>query len=131
MHCGRRATSKGHKSAEELWWNRSTKRNFVDGERWSSNVFARPLWFGEINIFYGASRLLLFDEPASAVDPEFVGDVLDLMRTLAADGLTMIVVTHEIGCERGAADSVVFRDQGVVVESAPRKHPEQPPEPAN
>ncbi len=64
-------------------------------------------------------KLLLFDEPTSALDPELVGDVLDVMRTLAADGMTMIVVTHEIGFARGAADSVVFMDGGVVVESGP------------
>ena len=62
-------------------------------------------------------QLLLFDEPTSALDPELVGDVLDVMRTLAADGMTMIVVTHEIGFARGAGDSVVFMDGGVVVES--------------
>ena len=64
-------------------------------------------------------KLLLFDEPTSALDPELVGDVLDVMRTLAADGMTMIVVTHEIGFARGAADQVVFMDDGVVVESGP------------
>lgn len=64
-------------------------------------------------------KLLLFDEPTSALDPELVGDVLDVMRALAADGMTMIVVTHEIGFARGAADSVVFMDGGVVVESGP------------
>ncbi|GAA4361873.1 amino acid ABC transporter ATP-binding protein [Paeniglutamicibacter cryotolerans] len=62
-------------------------------------------------------QLLLFDEPTSALDPELVGDVLDVMRTLAAEGMTMIVVTHEIGFARSAADSVVFMDGGVVVES--------------
>ncbi|MGY3378733.1 polar amino acid transport system ATP-binding protein [Arthrobacter sp. TE12231] len=62
-------------------------------------------------------QLLLFDEPTSALDPELVGDVLDVMRTLASDGMTMIVVTHEIGFARSAADNVVFMDGGVVVES--------------
>ena len=62
-------------------------------------------------------KLLLFDEPTSALDPELVGDVLDVMRTLASDGMTMIVVTHEIGFARGAADEVVFMDGGLVVES--------------
>ena len=64
-------------------------------------------------------KLLLFDEPTSALDPELVGDVLDVMKQLAADGMTMVVVTHEIGFARGAADEVVFMDQGVVVESGP------------
>ncbi len=67
-------------------------------------------------------KLMLFDEPTSALDPELVGDVLDVMRELARDGMTMIVVTHEIGFARGVADQVVFMDGGVVVEAGP---PEQ------
>jgi polar amino acid transport system ATP-binding protein len=62
-------------------------------------------------------KLMLFDEPTSALDPELVGDVLDVMRDLAKSGMTMIVVTHEIGFAREVADTVVFMDQGVVVES--------------
>jgi polar amino acid transport system ATP-binding protein len=62
-------------------------------------------------------KLMLFDEPTSALDPELVGDVLDAMRQLAHDGMTMIVVTHEIGFAREVADTVVFMDDGVVVES--------------
>ncbi len=62
-------------------------------------------------------KLMLFDEPTSALDPELVGDVLDAMRQLARDGMTMIVVTHEMGFAREVADSVVFMDDGVVVES--------------
>lgn len=61
-------------------------------------------------------RLMLFDEPTSALDPELVGEVLATMRTLAEKGLTMIVVTHEIGFAREVADRVVFMDGGVVVE---------------
>ena len=64
-------------------------------------------------------KLMLFDEPTSALDPELVGDVLDAMRQLARDGMTMIVVTHEIGFAREVADEVVFMDEGVVVESGP------------
>ena len=64
-------------------------------------------------------RLMLFDEPTSALDPELVSDVLDVMRDLAASGMTMIVVTHEIGFAREVADTVVFMDQGVVVEQGP------------
>ena len=60
--------------------------------------------------------MLLFDEPTSALDPELVGDVLDVMRKLAESGMTMIVVTHEIGFAREVADRVVFMDEGVVVE---------------
>ncbi len=62
-------------------------------------------------------KLMLFDEPTSALDPELVGDVLDAMRRLAGGGMTMIVVTHEIGFAREVADSAVFMDAGVVVES--------------
>jgi polar amino acid transport system ATP-binding protein len=62
-------------------------------------------------------KLMLFDEPTSALDPELVGDVLDVMRQLASQGMTMIVVTHEMGFARGVADTVVFMDAGVVVES--------------
>jgi polar amino acid transport system ATP-binding protein len=67
-------------------------------------------------------KLMLFDEPTSALDPELVGEVLDVMRGLAADGMTMIVVTHEIGFAREVADTMVFIDEGLVVESGP---PEQ------
>lgn len=62
-------------------------------------------------------KLMLFDEPTSALDPELVGDVLDVMRQLARSGMTMIVVTHEIGFAREVADQVVFMDEGVVVET--------------
>lgn len=61
-------------------------------------------------------KLMLFDEPTSALDPELVGDVLDVMRKLAESGMTMIVVTHEVGFAREVADRVVFMDGGVVVE---------------
>ena len=61
-------------------------------------------------------RLMLFDEPTSALDPELVGEVLDVMKGLAQDGMTMIVVTHEIGFAREVCDRVVFMDGGVIVE---------------
>jgi polar amino acid transport system ATP-binding protein len=64
-------------------------------------------------------KLMLFDEPTSALDPELVGEVLQAMQQLARDGMTMIVVTHEIGFAREVADTVVFMDGGVVVESGP------------
>jgi polar amino acid transport system ATP-binding protein len=64
-------------------------------------------------------KLMLFDEPTSALDPELVGDVLGVMRTLADDGMTMVVVTHEMGFAREVADGVVFMDGGVIVESGP------------
>lgn len=62
-------------------------------------------------------KLMLFDEPTSALDPELVGEVLNVMRDLAKEGMTMIVVTHEMGFAREVADTVVFMDQGVVVEA--------------
>jgi polar amino acid transport system ATP-binding protein len=64
-------------------------------------------------------KLMLFDEPTSALDPELVGEVLAVMRELAREGMTMMVVTHEIGFAREAADAVVFMADGVVVESGP------------
>jgi polar amino acid transport system ATP-binding protein len=64
-------------------------------------------------------KLMLFDEPTSALDPELVGEVLDVMRQLAKDGMTMIVVTHEMGFAREVGDTAVFIDGGVVVESGP------------
>jgi len=62
-------------------------------------------------------KLMLFDEPTSALDPELVGEVLDVMKELASTGMTMIVVTHEMGFAREVADSLIFMDGGVVVES--------------
>ena len=62
-------------------------------------------------------KLMLFDEPTSALDPELVGEVLDVMKALAKSGMTMIVVTHEMGFAREVGDSLVFMDEGVVVES--------------
>lgn len=65
--------------------------------------------------------LMLFDEPTSALDPELVGDVLDVMKGLASEGMTMLVVTHEIGFAREVADQVVFMDGGVIVEAGAPK----------
>ncbi len=67
-------------------------------------------------------KLMLFDEPTSALDPELVGDVLDVMRDLAESGMTMIVVTHEMGFAREVGDALVFMDDGVVVETG---HPRE------
>jgi polar amino acid transport system ATP-binding protein len=64
-------------------------------------------------------ELMLFDEPTSALDPELVGDVLNVMKDLARDGMTMMVVTHEIGFAREVGDTLTFMDGGVVVESGP------------
>jgi polar amino acid transport system ATP-binding protein len=63
--------------------------------------------------------LMLFDEPTSALDPELVGDVLAVMRKLASEGMTMLVVTHEMAFARDVADRVVFMDDGVVIEQGP------------
>jgi polar amino acid transport system ATP-binding protein len=74
--------------------------------------------------------LMLFDEPTSALDPELVGDVLDVMRNLAKSGMTMIVVTHEIGFSREVADRMVFMDDGLVIETgAPRDVLDNPQHP--
>jgi polar amino acid transport system ATP-binding protein len=64
-------------------------------------------------------KLMLFDEPTSALDPELVGEVLSVMKKLAAEGMTMVVVTHEMGFAREVANQLVFMDGGVVVESGP------------
>lgn len=75
-------------------------------------------------------KAILFDEPTSALDPELVGDVLGVMRKLAESGMTMVVVTHEMGFAREVADRVMFIDGGVIVEQGPAKellnHPQHP-----
>ncbi|MFS0645254.1 amino acid ABC transporter ATP-binding protein [Siminovitchia sp. 179-K 8D1 HS] len=63
-------------------------------------------------------RVLLFDEPTSALDPELVGEVLNVMKELAQEGMTMVVVTHEMGFAREVADRIVFLDQGVIAEES-------------
>jgi len=67
-------------------------------------------------------KVMLFDEPTSALDPEMIGEVLDVMKTLAREGMTMVVVTHEMGFAREVADRVVFMDAGAVVETGPPEH---------
>ena len=67
-------------------------------------------------------KLMLFDEPTSALDPELVGEVLDVMKGLALDGMTMVVVTHEMGFAREVGDTLVFMDEGVVIEAG---HPRE------
>ena len=66
-------------------------------------------------------EMLLFDEPTSALDPEMVGEVLSVMRGLAADGMTMLVVTHEMSFARDVATRVIFMDDGLIIEDAPPK----------
>ena len=67
-------------------------------------------------------KLMLFDEPTSALDPEMIGEVLDVMKTLALEGMTMIVVTHEMGFAREVADRVLFIDYGAVIEEGTPEH---------
>ena len=67
-------------------------------------------------------KVMLFDEPTSALDPEMVGEVLDVMKTLAKEGMTMMVVTHEMGFAREVADRVLFMDEGKMVEEGPPEH---------
>lgn len=67
-------------------------------------------------------KVMLFDEPTSALDPEMVGEVLDVMKTLAMEGMTMVVVTHEMGFAREVADRVLFMDEGKMVEEGTPEH---------
>ncbi len=67
-------------------------------------------------------KVMLFDEPTSALDPEMIGEVLEVMKTLAKEGMTMVVVTHEMGFAREVADRVVFMDAGAVVETGTPEH---------
>jgi len=67
-------------------------------------------------------KIMLFDEPTSALDPEMIGEVLDVMKTLAKEGMTMVVVTHEMGFAREVADRVIFMDAGAVVEEGTPEH---------
>jgi polar amino acid transport system ATP-binding protein len=67
-------------------------------------------------------KVMLFDEPTSALDPEMVGEVLDVMKQLAREGMTMMVVTHEMGFAREVADRVLFMDQGKIVEVGTPEH---------
>jgi len=64
-------------------------------------------------------QVMLFDEPTSALDPEMISEVLEVIKGLARDGMTMVVVTHEMGFAREVADRVVFMDEGVILEEAP------------
>ena len=65
-------------------------------------------------------RIMLFDEPTSALDPELVGEVLAVMKDLALEGMTMVVVTHQMGFAREVGDRVIFMDGGVIVEEGAR-----------
>ena len=67
-------------------------------------------------------KVMLFDEPTSALDPEMIGEVLDVMKTLAKEGMTMVVVSHEMGFAREVADKVIFMDEGAIVEVGTPEH---------
>ncbi|MFC1858698.1 amino acid ABC transporter ATP-binding protein [Thermodesulfobacteriota bacterium] len=67
-------------------------------------------------------KVMLFDEPTSALDPEMIGEVLDVMKTLAQEGMTMVVVTHEMGFAKEVADRVIFMDEGAIVEVGTPEH---------
>jgi polar amino acid transport system ATP-binding protein len=67
-------------------------------------------------------KLMLFDEPTSALDPEMIGEVLEVMKNLAREGMTMVVVTHEMGFAREVADRVIFMDAGAIVEEGAPAH---------
>ena len=67
-------------------------------------------------------KIMLFDEPTSALDPEMIQEVLDVMVDLARDGITMVVVTHEMGFARQVADRVIFMDEGIILEQGPPEH---------
>jgi len=67
-------------------------------------------------------KIMLFDEPTSALDPEMIGEVLDVMKTLAREGMTMVVVTHEMGFAREVADRIIFMDNGAILEQGTPEH---------
>jgi len=67
-------------------------------------------------------KIMLFDEPTSALDPEMIGEVLDVMKTLAREGMTMVVVTHEMGFAREVADRIIFMDNGTILEEGIPEH---------
>ncbi|MFN2285586.1 MAG: amino acid ABC transporter ATP-binding protein, partial [Anaerolineae bacterium] len=69
-----------------------------------------------------APKVMLFDEPTSALDPEMINEVLDVMKTLARSGMTMVVVTHEMGFAREVSDWVIFMDDGQIVETGTPEH---------
>ncbi|HLZ38396.1 MAG TPA: amino acid ABC transporter ATP-binding protein [Mycobacteriales bacterium] len=127
----RRVLRRGRREADAVARENLTRVGLVDraavypaqlsGGQQQRVAIARALSMGP--------ELMLFDEPTSALDPELVGDVLAVMRELADEGMTMMVVTHEMSFAREVADRVVFMDGGVVVEQGPPEavleHPEQ------
>ncbi len=71
-------------------------------------------------------EILLFDEPTSALDPELIGSVLENIRSLADEGMTMVIVTHEIGFARDVADRVIYMDEGIIAEEGPSSIIDEP-----
>jgi polar amino acid transport system ATP-binding protein len=116
LHVQRRPREEVSRQAEELlrkvglWEKRDAPPARLSGGEKQRVGIARALMMHP--------TLLLFDEPTSALDPELVGEVLEVMKALAGDGMTMLVVTHEMGFARDAATRVVFMDQGRIVETA-------------
>ena len=116
LHVQRRPRAEVLHQAEELlrkvglWDKRMAPPSRLSGGEKQRVGIARALMM--------SPALLLFDEPTSALDPELVGEVLSVMKALARDGMTMVVVTHEMGFAREAATRVVFMDQGRIVETA-------------
>jgi polar amino acid transport system ATP-binding protein len=116
LHVQHRPRNEVHEQAESLlrkvglWDKRDAPPARLSGGEKQRVGIARALMMRPV--------LLLFDEPTSALDPELVGEVLAVMKTLAEDGMTMVVVTHEMGFAREAATRVVFMDQGRIVETA-------------
>ena len=112
-------TKKSKKAAEERAWDLLNQVGLTD----KAHAYPSQLSGGQqqrIAIARALAmdpELMLFDEPTSALDPELVGEVLTVMKTLASEGVTMIVVTHEMSFAREVADRVFFMDDGVVVES--------------
>lgn len=112
------------KEAEEITMNLLSKVGISD----KKNVYPEQLSGGQQQRVAIARALamnpkvMLFDEPTSALDPEMIGEVLDVMKTLAMEGMTMVVVTHEMGFAREVADRVIFMDEGKVVEVGTPEH---------
>jgi polar amino acid transport system ATP-binding protein len=116
LHVQKRPRAEVHQEAEALlrkvglWEKRAAPPGRLSGGEKQRVGIARALMM--------RPALLLFDEPTSALDPELVGEVLTVMKTLASDGMTMVVVTHEMGFARDAATRIVFMDQGRILETA-------------
>ena len=124
------------KASKEEAKDRAMKMLAKVGMQDKADAFPAPLSGGQKQRVAIARALcmnpdiMLFDEPTSALDPEMVGEVLSVMKELASDGMTMVIVTHEIGFAREVADRVIFMDGGFIVEQGPAReliaHPKEP-----